>query len=154
MRSFLQPECGLPSRNIWTIQSMYDLSSGMHRQDNPKPCFGGEDWPNIWNSNSCRFFGLAAPDYIFHVSERLKSWNMICKDIHQYSILSNQLGFQKTHRNQIEARDSRTGYLIWARGLAKWNNRRCIVATIGVIWEITKYKEMYTFSKMGMSQIP
>ena len=39
---------------------------------------------------------------------------------------------------------------LWDGGLARWKNWRAVV---GVIWKMTKYKEMYTFSKMGMSEI-
>ena len=41
---------------------------------------------------------------------------------------------------------------LWDGGLARWKNcRRTVV--VGVIWKMPKYKEMHTFSKMGMSEI-
>ena len=52
---------------------------------------------------------------------------------------------------------------LWDGGLARWKNCRQTVAAVvvvvvvvvgvGVIWKMTKYKEMHTFSKMGMSEI-
>ena len=41
---------------------------------------------------------------------------------------------------------------LWARGLARWKNWRA-AAAVGVIWKMSKYREMHTLSKMGMSQI-
>ena len=47
---------------------------------------------------------------------------------------------------------------LWDGGLARWKNCRrvavavAVAAAVGVIWEMPKYKEMHTFSKMGMSQ--
>ena len=40
---------------------------------------------------------------------------------------------------------------LWARALARWDS--CRRAAVGVIWKMPKYKEMHTFSKMGMSEI-
>ena len=43
---------------------------------------------------------------------------------------------------------------LWARALARWKNcRRVVVAVVGVIWKMPKYRKMHTFSKMGMSEI-
>ena len=44
---------------------------------------------------------------------------------------------------------------LWVRGLAIWNScrRAAVVAAVGVIWKMPKYKEIHTFSKMGMSEI-
>ena len=38
---------------------------------------------------------------------------------------------------------------LWDGALARWKNWRAV----GVIWKMPKYKEMHTFSKMGMSEI-
>ena len=58
---------------------------------------------------------------------------------------------------EIEVRDSRTGYLIPARdgpgalpyGQSCWD----AAAAVAVSRKMPKYKEMHTFSKMGMSEI-
>ena len=45
---------------------------------------------------------------------------------------------------------------LWDGGLARWKNCRraaAAVVVVGVIWKMPKYKEMHTFSKMGMSEI-
>merc|ERR1712078_708468 len=50
---------------------------------------------------------------------------------------------------------------LWAKALARWKNcRRVVVVAVGVIWkmpkyqsEMPKYKEIHTFSKIGMSEI-
>ena len=56
-------------------------------------------------------------------------------------------------------RDSRTGYLLPARdgrgalpdGQSCWD--AAAVAAVAVSRKMTKYKEMHTFSKIGMSEI-
>ena len=45
---------------------------------------------------------------------------------------------------------------LWDGGLARWKSCRRAVAAVaavavGVIWQMPKYEEMYTFSQMGMS---
>ena len=46
---------------------------------------------------------------------------------------------------------------LWDRALARWESCRraavVVVAVVSVIWKMSKYKEMHTFSKMGMSEI-
>ena len=45
---------------------------------------------------------------------------------------------------------------LWDGGLARWKNCRraaAVAAAVGVIWKMHKYKEIHTFSKMGMSEI-
>ena len=59
----------------------------------------------------------------------------------------------------IEVRDYRTGYLLPARGGpgALPDGQSCwdaaAVAAVAVSRIMSKYKEMHTFSKMGMSEI-
>ena len=60
----------------------------------------------------------------------------------------------------IEVRDSRTGYLVPGRdgpgalpnGESSWETVAAAAAVAAVTWKMTKYKEMYTFPNMGMSQ--
>ena len=56
----------------------------------------------------------------------------------------------------VEVRDSRTGYLIPARdgpGALPDMDSSWDVAAAAVSRKITKYEEMHTFSKIGMSEI-
>ena len=44
---------------------------------------------------------------------------------------------------------------LWARALARWDSCRHVAAVVvvGVIWKMSKEKEIHTFSKMGISEI-
>ena len=58
----------------------------------------------------------------------------------------------------VEVSDSRTGYLLPARGgpgaLPDMDSSWDVAAVaVAVIWKMHKYEEMHTFSKMGMSEI-
>ena len=56
----------------------------------------------------------------------------------------------------MQVRDSRTGYLIPVRyGLGVWPDEKIVGAppSSASSGKLSKYKEMHTFSKMGMSEI-
>ena len=59
--------------------------------------------------------------------------------------------------DEVEVRDSRTGYLIPARdgpgALPDMESSWDVAVAAAVSRKTPKYKEMYTFSKMVMSQI-
>ena len=62
----------------------------------------------------------------------------------------------------IEVRDSRTGYLVPGRdgpgalpnGESSWETAAAAAAVAAVTWKMTKYKDMYTFTKWVCFKIP